>query len=536
MMAPVLTSPTAVALVTAASLFGCSPAPEDPDRNSTLTVLVDCCAADQMRLYNLKHLLFLHLVRHGLEPDPQLAESWEHSPDYRTWTFHLRRDVRWHDGVPLTAHDVAFSIELFRHPHVLFAPWIWQGIDSVSVPDDHTIAFVRPEPAYHPPVAGKYFPKHLLQDLDPASFYEWEFWTRPVGNGPYRFVRYVPRTMIEFEANPDFYGGEPPIKRVVAKLSSANRVIELTSGAADAATDLTAADVLKLEADPRFRVYYQNDWTELFLVYWNHRHPLFADAGVRRALSHAIDRRELARVVTLPDEVPLVAGLGTDGGADPDGRRAWNRIPAYDPQRAQRLLDRAGWTDQDGDGIRERAGREARFTMLAPQGGSLAAEAIALFMQNQWRQVGVAVDIRPMEMGVVRSALRSGRFEAAIIWENQDAHTILWTWFGGPADPGPDETGDPPYGLGYSDPEAARLIERASVTTPGSAEEDTLYLRFNEILQRDMPVMILFPGVYRYAAHRRIRGFRQGDEWLTHPEELWIDPDWEIRPVQKGES
>ncbi len=513
-----------LALVAALS-WGCGSASEDPDRSSTMTVLVVGSAAAQMRLYELKYLLFLPLGRQdGLETIPALAQSWEHSPDYRAWTIHLRDDVRWHDGVPVTAHDVAFSLELFRHPDVIFPARVW-GLDSAVVLDEHAITLFVTQPTHYPPLGGwaVYFPRHLLHDLDPADFYEWEFWNRPVGNGPYRLVRHIPQTMLEFEANHDFYGGEPPINNVVAKLSSANPVIELTSGAADAATNLKPADLLNLEADPRFVTYYQNDWSELYLVYWNHRHPLFTDARVRRALNHVVDRRELARVLNLPEEIPLMGGLGNDGGLDPHRRRAWDRIPPYDPEKAERLLDQAGWIDRDGDGTRERDGREARFTLLAPQAWSLAAVAQGLFIQDQLRRVGVAVEVRPMEIPVVREALRSGEFEAAIIWENQDPHTILWTWFGGPADPG-DRTGDEPVRFGYDDPEVARLLELV-LATPDPEAQDTLYTRINETLRRDMPVMLLFPGVYRYVAHRRIRGFRQGWGWLDHTEELWIEDE-----------
>ena len=518
--------PVMAAFLVAALFPGCGAVSEQPVRKSTMTVLVDCCAANQMRLHNLKHLLFLPLIeRDGREVRPRLAESWKHSPDYRTWTFRLRDDIRWHDGVPVTAHDIAFSAELFRHPDVLFGARVWE-LDSAVVVDDHTITFALRKPTYYPPTGAwtVFFPKHLLENLDPAAFYEWDFWTQPVGNGPFRFVRYVQQTMVEFEANPDFYAGEPPIHRVVAKLSTANPVIELMSGAVDAASDLRPADLLKLDADPRFVVYYQNDWSELYLVYWNHRHPLLADVRVRRALDYALDRRTLAQLLNLSDEVPLVGGLGNDGGVDPDGRRGWDRAPRYDPGQAERLLDEAGWVDRDGDGVRERAGREARFTLLAPQGGSLAAETMGLFMQDQWRRVGVAVEIRTMEMIVAREVLRSGEFDAGIIWEDQDAHTILWTWFGGPAEPGPDETGDRRVPFGYNDAEPAHLLE-VIYATPDPEARDTLYARFNEILRRDAPVMILFPGVYHYVAHRRIRGFRQGWGWLDHPHELWIDPD-----------
>ena len=326
--------------------------------------------------------------RDEFETKPRLAESWEHSPDYRTWTYHLRDDVRWHDGVPVTAHDVAFSLELFAHPDVLFVQgggWLVSLIDSMFVPDDHTLTLVMTRPGY---LGGMgytvYFPKHLLQDLDPADFYEWDFWTRPVGNGPYRFVRHVPKTMFELEANPDFYAGEPAIKRVVVKFSSANPVIELTSGNVDVASSLGPTAVLALRADPRFVVYHRYDWSELQLIYWNQRHPLFADAAVRLALSHAIDRRGIAQAMDLPDDMPLIGGLSNEGlKARPYREGGWDQGPAYDPATAKRLLDQAGWTDRDGDGIRERDGLEARFDLLARRGRYPDAAALAVLIQDQ---------------------------------------------------------------------------------------------------------------------------------------------------------
>ena len=470
----------------------------------------------QMRSRDPKYLLWLPM---GSDIRPRLAESWEHSADYLTWTYHLRQDVRWHDGVSFTAHDVAFSLELFAHPDVLCPAGGWlvgTVIDSMWVPDDYTITLALTRPATDPLGGGYlvFFPKHLLEHLDPAEFYEWDFWTRPVGNGPYRFVRRVPRTMWELEANPDFYAGEPLIKRVVVKFGGAGEVIELTSGASDIALVVGAADVLALQADPRFVVYPRYGWAELILLYWNHRHPLFSDAAVRRALNQAIDRRELAQVLNLPDEMPLVGGLGNDGNRDPDRRSGWDQGPTYDPETAKRLLEQAGWIDRDGDGIREKAGREARFTLLAADGGYVGGVAQGLLIQHQLQSVGVAMEIRPRgSVGRVRDAIRSGDFDAGIIWENQDPDSIFDAWFGELSN------------FGYYDAEAAHLLELL-IAEPDPAAQDTLYIRLNEIIRRDMPVTILFPSMYMDVVHRRIRGIRQ--DWpssLTYPEQLWIEDE-----------
>ena len=127
---------------------GCGAGDETPeDRTSTITVLFDSddYVLGPARDDSPKFLVFLPLVRgYASRAQPLLAEHWEHSPDFKTWTFHLRHDVRWHDGVPVTARDVAFCLELFAHPEVL-----WRGaehVQAVSVPDDHTLIITWKEP------------------------------------------------------------------------------------------------------------------------------------------------------------------------------------------------------------------------------------------------------------------------------------------------------------------------------------------------------------------------------------------------------
>ena len=98
--------------------------------------------------------------------------------------------------IDLRNHDVEDSLRLF----------------SVQVVDDYKLIFLSKVPFYGLDTYDVYYPKHLLKDLDPNKFNDWDFWSEPVGNGPYRYVRHVPKTMIEVESNPDFFLGEPKIK------------------------------------------------------------------------------------------------------------------------------------------------------------------------------------------------------------------------------------------------------------------------------------------------------------------------------------
>ncbi len=466
-----------------------------------------------------KFLMFEPLVRgYGSRARPGLAQRWEHSGDFRTWTYHLRRDVRWHDGVPFTAHDVAFSLELFRKPEIALHGFALM-IDSIAVPDEQTLVltFLRPT-GPEEALAGwpVFYPKHLLKDLDQARFFDWEFWTRPVGNGPYRFVRGVSNTMIELEANPDYFEDTPAIERVVLRLSSANTVTELRSGNVDVAYYLSAPEIAALATDPRFRVYFQWITSEPQAIHWNRSNPFLADALVRRALSHAVDRRELARLLYLPDEMPLVGGLSPDDRAlDLYREGKLDQGLVFDPRAAGELLDEAGWLDRDGDGVRERAGIEARFTLLARQGGILSTLEPALLLQNQLRRVGVEVEIRPVESRVWRELFRSGDFDATIHDVRNVPSDLLRQGFFGEGTK-----------IGYRNPEIVRLLEALTMELTPTGQ-DTLYARINDILQRDVPVTFLFPYFEAYAAHRKVRGLRTPDR--AHPigaiQEVWIEDD-----------
>jgi peptide/nickel transport system substrate-binding protein len=496
-----------------------SPGGDDGSR-ATLTILFesDDYILGPSRDDSPKFLMFEPLVRgYGTRAEPGLAERWEHSEDFRTWTFYLRRDVRWHDGVLFTAHDVAFSLELFRRPDIALYSFPLL-IDSITVADDHTlvVSFPRPTgPDLALPGWTVFYPKHLLEDFDPEDFFDWEFWKRPVGNGPYRYVRGVPNTMMELEANPDYFEDPPAIERVVLRLSTGNKVLELLSGNADAAYYLSGADIAKLAEDPRFRVYFQWITAEPQAIHWNQRHPFLAEAAVRRALSHAIDRRELARMLHLPDEMPLVGGLSPDDRAlDLYREGMLDQGPSFDPGTAARLLDEAGWVD-DGDGVRERGEVEARITLLARQSGILSTLSLSVLLQDQLRRVGVEVEIRPVEPRVWRELYRSGDFDATVHDVRNYPSDLLREDFFGEG-----------TRIGYRNPEIVGLLKALLLELDPPAQ-DTLYADINAILRRDAPVTFLFPYFEAYAAHRKVRGLRTPDR--SHPirwiRELWIEDE-----------
>jgi peptide/nickel transport system substrate-binding protein len=442
-------------------------------------------------------LIFLPLVEsmYGYqEPQPALAERWERSEDYKEWTFFLRKDVKWHDGVPVTAHDIKFTFDLRGKLKL--------GVGTLEILDDYAFKAIYPEPRDGLDSYDVFYPKHLLENLDPEEFYDWEFWTHPVGNGPYRYVRHVPKTMVELEANPDYCRGKPKIERVVLRFVE-NYLTELISGNIDAVGGLNSLDLLAIEEDPRFRIYY--GWGNTTLaIYWNHDFFLFQNPEIRRALTMAIDRRELAEALNYPEEVPLKDTIMTIRqflrGDYPDP------LP-FDPNRAQEILDNHGWHDTDGDGIREREGKEFRFTTHISS--SLpGAEECSIYVQDQFRRIGVRMEIQALEFTLLSKRIQASDFEA--IFHLIDG-SLNQPNFGDARIFGKKSP------LGYNNPEMIRLLDAAQLEIDPD-KLDKIYERIMPIFIEDMPMTMLLPWTYSSVAHRRIKGLNN----------IMVDPIWSM--------
>jgi peptide/nickel transport system substrate-binding protein len=366
-------------------------------------------------------------------------------------------------------------------------------------------------------------PKHLLDGLDYQKWYEWDFWLRPVGNGPYRYLRYQPGTMVELEANPDYYRGKPPIERVVLKFTRGASLTELLSGSVDAIVLNDSSQLPAIANDARFRTYWEmtnggsNDFVALL---WQNEHPLFRDPEVRRALSLAINRRELLQVLNQPPEFSLVDGVYTSRQA----RRGEGSEPRYNVAEAVRLLDTSGWRRRGSDGLRQRAGREFRFTALTQPGSWTTA---ALYVQDQFRDLGVRMEVQPLERSTAQTRLRARNFEAAI-FRNHFVNSTDWQLGFLGVEPSP---------IGYRSPDLTRLLERLRMAID-PVVEDQLYGEMSDLLRRDQPFAFLFRSAVPHVVHTRVRGLAA--PWHSNPlvatEDLWLDVRLRSEHAQQNQA
>jgi peptide/nickel transport system substrate-binding protein len=498
--------PTVV--LTTIVVFGqsCSELPRNLPEATTFTMLAygDEAIAGPMWDSHLQHLVFSTLVtrnRQG-ELEPSLAERWETSDEGRSWTVHLRRDVKWHDGIPFTARDVEFTLNLRARPQVL------QDLPAsftLTVIDDWTCTIefhTRSNNSIYPISAWTVvYPKHHLEHLDPKKFASWAFWKAPVGTGPYRYVRHVPKTMVEYEANPEYFGGKPRIDRVIVKFGE-SAVTELLAGNVDQAW-VRPLEAVKLGESPDFRVRYSVSPDPLTGIAWNLRNPMFRDATVRRALTAAIDRVELRRVLNLPEEVPVLDVLVSE---EIYGKREYPEALPYDPDLARQLLAEAGWTDRDGDGTRDRDGLPFQFTLLATSSSS----PLAVYVQESLRRVGIQMEIVTKSERQAVDQAASGDFDAFLTMFRNKHQQMFF---------GRESI------IGVSDDRIFAGIDSVTEAVT-SLHRDAALRDLAPVFREVLPVTFLTPIIEFQVFHRRVHGLdRSGSRFVQHIEKLWIQED-----------
>ncbi|HET8654457.1 MAG TPA: peptide-binding protein [Longimicrobiaceae bacterium] len=439
----------------------------------------------------IKNALFTPLIRYDakLQPQPYLAKSWELTDT--SIVFHLRDDVRWHDGQPVTAEDVKFTFDLAKNPataSLLGSAYVNQ-VASATVVDPHTIRFSFTAP--HAQALEDFWwapiPKHLLKDVAPEQLAQAPYNQNPVGSGPFRFVSWTRNQQLVLAADTTFpqgLGGRPHLDRVVFRVvpEPTTMMTEVVNGGLDfAGYTLLPDQAQQLERQRGVDVRHAPS-REFTYLGWNNERPYFQDARVRRALAMAIDRPEIIK--------GLLHGYGTPAvGMIPPWSPMYNDIQPlpYDTARAKQLLARAGWTDSDGDGILDRNGQPLSFTLLVNSANQMHKD-IATVIQQELRKLGVAVQLNTVEFQTMLKQHKA---------RNYDAVLSNWTLDSFKVDPTPlfscAEAKKPGSAnrAGFCDPVADSLITLGVRTTDPTVAKQ-VWGRFTERLQELQPITFLF--------------------------------------------
>lgn len=466
---------------------------------------------------------------------PALATEWEVSEDGSTYEFHLREDVRWHDGAPFTSLDVAFTIQAMQDPGFQGDPSLgelWRNV-TVETVDPYTIRFVleEPFPSFLQYTTLGLLPAHLLSNVPAADLPSDDFSTqKPVGTGPF-MVASVAQDRIALVTNPDYWRFKPYLDGIEFWFYAewADLLEDYEAGNIQGFHPPHLEDLQDLAAMPDLKLY-SAESAGYGLVYLNLAReslPFFQDVGVRQALLYALDRQMLI------DQILLGQGLVADTPILP---MTWASNSAvrhygYDPERAIGLLDASGWLDADGDLIREKEGVELAFALTTNDDPIMIQ--MAEEMAQQWRAVGVEATPRSVSSEDALLAIRGRDFDAALVEIELTADPDPYPlWHSTQAESGQNYAG-------FANDDADRIMEEARQTADPEKLLD-LYHAFQEIFAEQVPSLLLYYPVYVYAVDSEVQNvqippllhladrFRNVQEWYMMTEELSVSGESEL--------
>jgi peptide/nickel transport system substrate-binding protein len=381
-------------------------------------------------------LLFDHLADIGQDMNsvgdkgfiPVLAQSWDWSADSLSITFHLNPKAKWHDGQPVRASDVAYSVRLTKDTALGSAagPSI-TNVDSVVAKDSVTaVAYFKrhtPEQFFDLAYQVAIVPEHVLGSTAPGTLKTSDITRKPIGSGRFRLARWEPGTRIELVADTANYRGRAKLDRVIFAVApdfnaAATR---LFAHEADVFENLRAEHLSKVAADTGLKTLRLPSIGLTYLAFNakdpknpTRPHPILSDVAVRRALSMAADRRAMLKNVF--DTLGVIAyGPFPHVLAQADTTLV---LPPYDTTRAAALLDSAGWR-RGADGIRVKNGQRLAFGITTPA-SSATRHAYAVLMQEAFRKIGAEVKIDEVDFPGYMQKLSQHSFDAEMASFNPD--------------------------------------------------------------------------------------------------------------------
>lgn len=469
------------------------------DSNTADIQTVHPFLAEENATIGVVGLIYEQLVggdpRNGQPAPTGLADYWEIAPDGVTYTFHLNKEATWHDGEDVTAEDVVFSFDALANPDSgsAYTASFNDAVESYRAIDDDTVEVVAREPLFTflYELVAYIVPKHIWEDVPIAEWRNDPGATgadpsRVVGTGPFRFQEWQQGQRVTLVRNDDYYGKVPYIDAYtyIVWPDQTAVVNALLNGEIDAA-GLEPADIAAVEGTPGIAVshfptrgfaYYEFNLDPEVTTKWQ-------DQRVRQAMLYALDRESIVNDI-------LLGYAEVAQGTQPVISYAYapdqlTMTYTYEPERARTLLEEAGWTDTDGDGIVDMDGEALSFELLYPAGSPTYDQLVA-YMQDAWRDIGVDASPRALEFpALIEATTTNPTFEIAIYGFLWDATFIQDAMFGC------DQ-----YQVGFNDmmycnPDLDEINDEAKRTFDEDARRELL-IQASNIVNEEQPVAVLY--------------------------------------------
>jgi len=441
------------------------------------------------------------------------------SKDGLRYTFKLRKGVKWHDGQPFTAADVAFTHSVLVNPDVDVRGRVgWNKISKVETPDDATVIFnfsAVDAPFLDRVATLGILPKHILGSMSGADIKAHKWFRAPVGLGPFVFKEWVPGSHLLLVKNPSYWKpGRPYLDRIVYKIvPDANALLnQLETGDVDTRVRLVNEQIEVVQKLPNVRLVSAPSVTP-WVLWMNETAPPFNDRKVRQALAHGFDKERLVKTI-------LGGHVSAAWGLLPPASWAYNPSVTkhgYDPNRAKTLLDDAGWKTGSG-GVRAKDGKPLSFE-IANIGGEQERVQVLSFIQQQWKQVGVDAKIRTVDVGQMWGRMLPQRqFEAAYSYTGRLPDPDMSSHYLSP------ELKPTTNFPGYANAEVDKLLLAAAATVDRDKRK-AAYQRVQQIVADDVVHIFLYWLNGNTVLNKRVQGYKPAPGY----NEFWNADEWWVQ-------
>jgi peptide/nickel transport system substrate-binding protein len=439
--------PAIVVLVTALSLVGtasaASPSPSaapvtlhfgwtaNPDSLNPFTATTQAA----YEILNLNYDLLTKVDPATWKPAPSLAKSWETSADGKVWTFHLVHNAMWQDGVPLTAHDVAFTFNYIIDNKMGNFLTYTEFIQKAVAVDDYTVQIVCSQPKAN--MLGLWIPivpEHIWKSIDPRKANS-TFQNDPpiVGSGPYQVVEFKKSDFVRLVANPHYFRGAPKNDQLIFQTyqSADTMTQDMKAGILAACWGIPEAQFkpLKTHSGIALDAYTPIGFDQLGFNCYEDKtslgNPVLRDARFRDALNWAVDKQKIVNIAYGGYAVAGSTIIQPNMYSDPD----WHWQPAagsaysFDPAKAKAALDAAGYADTNGDGIRDYKGKPITLRLWARTESETSQRAGKL-LAGEFDDVGLKIDYQVLDEG----ALLDKEYNTVGGRPAPDFDMVIWGW------------------------------------------------------------------------------------------------------------
>jgi peptide/nickel transport system substrate-binding protein len=450
--------------------------------------------------------------------EPALAGSYTVSEDGLAYTFKLRENIKWHDGEPITADDVVFTILTAQNPdYDSFQRQNWQGID-VSKLDSQTVIFkLKNKYAQFPSnTTLGILPKHIWENVKPSNFALSEMNIKPtVGAGPYKFSKITRDQLgniksIELTAFNEYYEGKPYISKIIFKFypSEDELINAYNKNEIDSLGSLSPQKINLIRFPGQLKIK-KLKMPRYFAIFFNqNQSKQLSDENVRLALSYATDKKEIINKILAGNGIivdsPLLPGI-----IDlPSLTEADNF--SFDVEKAKKILDESGWKYSEESKVREKAaalpkkkgekpGEPTKLEIKLTTSNWPELAAVANQIKNQWEVIGARVNIEIIDLPELHQIIKNRGYEALLFGEVLGLDPDPFSFWHS------SQKRDPGLNLAlYDNKNADKLLEEAKQTLDRSARLSK-YNEFQKLIAKDIPAIFLYSPDYLYGQPAKIK-------------------------------